>query len=136
GSVEGVVRGVDVGAVKAVFDEDAPPFDLTGPGEMLGEVEYMAPEQARAAQSSDVRADLYSVGCVLYHMLSGQPPFADASRVRQLLRHATEAPAPLARAGVAGPAGLEEAPSVLLRKSPPPPHPTPPHAADAPAASP
>jgi eukaryotic-like serine/threonine-protein kinase len=91
------VKVMDIGLGRALFDEDATGqnFELTNEGDLLGTPAYMAPEQARDAHGADVRADVYSLGCVLYHALTGQPPFPDANRVRQLVRHATEQPRPL-----------------------------------------
>jgi serine/threonine protein kinase len=59
---------------------------------LLGTVEYQAPEQARDAHHADIRANIYSLGCVLYHVLVGAPPFV-ATNPMQLLRcHALETP--------------------------------------------
>src|SRR5437660_1208590 len=60
------VKVMDVGTGKADFDE-GPTSELTNEGDLLGTPEYMAPEQARDPRSADIRSDLYSVGCVLYH---------------------------------------------------------------------
>jgi serine/threonine protein kinase len=43
----------------------------------------------------DIRADIYRLGCTLYHMLAGRSPFQDVNLVRQILRHANEEPEPL-----------------------------------------
>ena len=49
--------------------------DLTLAGQMLGTPDFIAPEQIDDAQSADIRADIYSLGCTLYYLLSGGPPF-------------------------------------------------------------
>jgi len=69
--------------------------DLTGTGQVLGTPDYLAPEQARNAHTADIRADIYSLGCVLYHCLAGRPPFPDVNAVVQMVRHATEQAKPL-----------------------------------------
>jgi serine/threonine protein kinase len=56
---------------------------------------YLAPEMARDPHTVDGRADLYAMGCVLYHALAGQPPFTDFSAVQLTRRHATDSPRPL-----------------------------------------
>ena len=48
---------------------------VTGEGQMLGTPDFIAPEQIRNAQSADIRADVYSLGCTLYYLLAGRPPF-------------------------------------------------------------
>ncbi|MBN9121244.1 MAG: hypothetical protein J0I06_19185, partial [Planctomycetes bacterium] len=55
----------------------------------------MAPEQARAPASADVRADLYSLGCTLYFLLAGRAPFAGGSPLQTLLDHQDAAPRPI-----------------------------------------
>ena len=76
---------------------------LTATGVSLGTPSYMAPEQVVAASDVDGRADVYALGCVLYEMLAGDPPFTGNNAQRIMAQHATS-PAPsvrLARPGIA-----------------------------------
>jgi serine/threonine protein kinase len=54
---------------------------------VVGTPEYMAPEQARNPSAADTRSDLYSLGCTLYFLLAGKPPFSGASHLQTLLDH-------------------------------------------------
>src|SRR4051794_35410251 len=63
---------------------------LTETGLALGTPAYMSPEQATATRELDGRSDLYALGCVLYEMLSGQPPFAGTTAQQLLARHAMD----------------------------------------------
>ena len=89
------------------------------------------PRTGRDARKVDIRADLYSLGCALYHMLSGQPPFPDTNPVQQILRHAQEAPKPLTDLKVETPAELNQIVARLLAKEPAQRYQTPAQAADA-----
>lgn len=74
---------------------------LTQPGVMIGTPYYMPPEQC-CGQALDVRADVYSLGAIIYEMLAGVPPFTGSSILDVLMKHIQEEPAPLtSRAGVA-----------------------------------
>src|SRR5205807_1875383 len=64
-------------------DEGAVEGPLTTEGTLLGTPDYMAPEQARDAHSADIRADVYGLGGVLYHLIAGQPPFPDSNIISQ-----------------------------------------------------
>jgi serine/threonine protein kinase len=131
------VKILDIGLGRAMF-EDSPSEaakksnpGLTSEGVLLGTPDYMAPEQARDARSSDIRADIYSLGCVLYHTLAGQPPFPDTNIINQMIRHATEAPRPLKDFNPAVPDGLQQIVNWMLAKDPKQRYPTPERAAQA-----
>ena len=69
-----IVKVLDFGLAK-VTSEGQADSGLTREGQMLGTPDYIAPEQIRDAQSADIRADIYSLGCTLYYLLTGGPPF-------------------------------------------------------------
>lgn len=62
---------------------------------VMGTPDYMAPEQATDPETADIRADIYSLGCTLYHVLTGRPPFPDCSLAQKLLRHQQAEPSPV-----------------------------------------
>jgi serine/threonine protein kinase len=104
---------------------------LTAEGVVLGTPDYLAPEQARDARKTDIRADIYSLGCVLYHALTGQPPFPDKVFFSQMVRHATEPPRPLRELNAELPDGLQQILDWMLAKKPEDRYPTPARAAQA-----
>ncbi|MBV8605963.1 MAG: protein kinase [Singulisphaera sp.] len=65
---------------------------LTQSGMTLGTFDYISPEQARDPRDVDVRSDLYSLGCTLFHMLTGRPPFPEGTVLQKLLQHQEEPP--------------------------------------------
>lgn len=78
-SHSGQVKLLDLGL--ALFrPRDTPAHELTAAGEVMGTAEYMAPEQWEETRSVDVRADVYSLGCTLYALLTGDPPFVEPER--------------------------------------------------------
>jgi eukaryotic-like serine/threonine-protein kinase len=90
-SRDGLVKVADFGIAKAA----ATPT-LTGSGALLGTAAYLSPEQAQGGPV-DARSDLYSLGCVLYELLTGTPPFAADSPLAVVAQQVAEAPAPLSR---------------------------------------
>lgn len=87
------VKLLDIGLGRALFDEEGTPnADLTADGALIGTPDYMSPEQGRNSHAADIRSDIYGLGCVLYHCLTGQPPFPDKNAVVKLTKHAKEMP--------------------------------------------
>jgi serine/threonine protein kinase len=120
-TLESTLKILDIGVGREAID--APTTEgvdaaATVAGAIVGTPDYLAPEQARDARSADVRADIYSLGCVLFHLLTGQPPLSGPTVLATVVRHATE-PAPrLASLGIKAPPGLQEALDGLTAKSP------------------
>ncbi|MBA4065600.1 MAG: hypothetical protein C0501_18175 [Isosphaera sp.] len=91
-----VVKVTDLGLVRVVgLADDAAAEELTRDGTVVGTPDYMAPEQAKNSSAVDHRADLYSLGCTLYFLLAGRPPFADGTAVEKLLKHQLDDPLPV-----------------------------------------
>jgi len=105
----------DFGIAKAV--SDAGGERLTGTGVSIGTPAYMSPEQAEAAPV-DPRTDLYSLGCVLYEMLAGHPPFVGTTAHEMLVRHASDPVPPLRSARGTVPEPIEDAIEKVLSKVP------------------
>ncbi len=81
----GRARIVDMGLAR--LHQVAGDAELTVSGMTLGTFDYISPEQARDPRVADVRSDLYSLGCTMFFMLAGKPPFADGTMVQKLLQH-------------------------------------------------
>lgn len=91
-SKEGVVKILDLGLAK-IRDHDGKQLTMTQ--QILGTPDYMAPEQWQDTKTVDIRADIYSLGCTLYCLLAGRPPFDDeqhSSLATKLSGHLSEAP--------------------------------------------
>ena len=90
---EGEPVVADFGVATAISAAGGDNIYITDRGFAVGTPAYMSPEQASAERDLDGRSDLYSLACVLFEMLSGQPPFAGSSPRKTMARHAVE-PAP------------------------------------------
>jgi hypothetical protein len=114
---KGQVKILDFGLAKVVSEHGAGK-GLTSTGAYMGTPEYSAPEQATDARSADVRADVYSLGCTLYCLLAGRPPFREETEVDTLLAHLKREPAPLPELRPEVPAALWAVVARLLAKDP------------------
>jgi serine/threonine protein kinase len=130
-TLRATLKILDIGLGRTLFDETAGDVDLTSEGVLLGTPDYMSPEQGRDPRSIDIRADIYSLGCVLYHLLAGQPPFPDTNIISQMIRHATETPKPLKTFNPAVSEGLQQIVNWMMAKEPAQRYPTPERAAAA-----
>jgi len=114
-AVRDLVKVLDFGIAKSlVAESSATPGDLTEAGAIVGTPRYMAPE-ALTGERADPLSDLYAVGCIMYELLTGAPPFTDASLSVLLTRQLSERPQPLP---VDVPAPLSRVVHALLEKSP------------------
>jgi tRNA A-37 threonylcarbamoyl transferase component Bud32 len=82
---EGQVKILDLGIAR-LAGEGVENAALTQERTTLGTIDYMAPEQALDAAAVDGRADVYSLGCTLFHLLTSKPPYADQPRAKDKLR--------------------------------------------------
>jgi beta-lactam-binding protein with PASTA domain len=85
---QGTVKVMDFGIARAVSDSAA---TMTSTAAVIGTAQYLSPEQARG-ESVDARSDVYSVGCLLYELVTGAPPFTGDSPVSVAYQHVREDP--------------------------------------------
>jgi WD40 repeat protein/tRNA A-37 threonylcarbamoyl transferase component Bud32 len=91
---DAVVKILDFGLARFA-SERSPSGSLTPLGAVVGTPDYIAPEQALEPQKADIRADIYSLGCTLYHLLAGQPPFPEGTALQKLMSHQERKPKPI-----------------------------------------
>ena len=88
---EGTVKVLDMGLARVVDAEGvasfADPDRLTATGQVMGTCDYMAPEQAFDCHNVDARADIYSLGCTLFRLLTGKPPYIRDTLMHVLVAH-------------------------------------------------
>lgn len=87
---DGNAKLVDMGLAR--YKREDQQHDLTSSGATLGTFDYVSPEQALDPRSADIRSDIYSLGCTLYFLLTGQPPFPGGTALQKLLQHQAEQP--------------------------------------------
>ncbi len=105
---EGAVKVMDFGIARAVSDSAA---TMTSTAAVIGTAQYLSPEQARG-EGVDARSDVYSVGCMLYELVTGAPPFTGDSPVAVAYQHVREDPRTPSSINPAIPAELD---AILLK---------------------
>ncbi|MFE5022004.1 serine/threonine-protein kinase [Streptomyces sp. NPDC056656] len=112
---DGVVKILDFGLVKLLADAD-PRLTMTGEG--IGNIVCASPELLSGQSPLDGRSDLYAVGCLLHHMLTGRTPFATEQPALMASRHLSSPPPVISDSGVEVPGALQELVTALLAKRP------------------
>jgi serine/threonine protein kinase len=88
---KGTLKVLDMG-LALVSNDDQASLTVAHDENVLGTADYLAPEQAINSHSVDARADLYSLGCTLYFVLTGHPPFPEGTLTQRLMQHQTTEP--------------------------------------------
>ena len=109
------VKILDFGIAKLLREK---PLTRTRVGCVVGTPVYMAPEQWRPGHPVDHRADVYALGCLLFELLSGRPPFTESDEIGLMRAHLESAPPPLTALEPGLAAGWDELLARLLAKSP------------------
>ncbi len=111
----GMAKLTDLGLAISLDDREG---QITRDGAIVGTFDYISPEQTRNARKLDVRSDIYSLGCTLYHTLCGEPPFTQPSLPEKLFAHQALDPEPLTKRAPEIPEALDQIVLRMLAKKP------------------
>lgn len=116
-SGSGQVKILDFGLGR-LTDEHRTGTRLTKEGEILGTLGYLSPEQAANSRQTDIRSDIYSLGCTFFFLLTGLPPFRARNAVELLNKHLSETPPSIQSLRPDVPAGIAALHDRMLAKDP------------------
>jgi eukaryotic-like serine/threonine-protein kinase len=111
-----MVRVLDLGL--ALFSDEDASLTREHDENVLGTADYLAPEQAFDSHRVDRRADIYSLGCTLYFLLTGHPPFPEGTLPQRLMKHQTQTPPSIYEDRPDAPAGLVNICMRMMAKTP------------------
>ncbi len=114
---DGTVRLLDMGLALVAADDDES-LTVANNENVLGTADYLAPEQALNSHAVDHRADIYGLGCTLYFLLTGKPPFSDGTLAQRIAKHQTEMPKPIREQQPDCPGELEGICVKMIQKDP------------------
>jgi serine/threonine-protein kinase len=127
------VKLLDLGLARlqSASPEETTNHSLTDTGAVVGTPDYIAPEQARNSREIDIRADIYSLGCSLYYLLTAKIPFPGETLTEKLIKHQLEEPEPLGQARPDVPGEVVAVVQRMMNKRPEDRYQTPAHVAGA-----
>ena len=115
------VKILDLGLARMIGEDAAALYgatQITQDGAIIGSLDFMAPEQAANARGVDARADLYSIGCTFYYLLTGRVPFPGGAAIEKISLHRNTHPVPVDAIRTATPAAVVQVVNRLMAKDP------------------
>lgn len=113
---DGTVKLLDLGL--ALLREEPESLTVFHNEKVMGTADYLAPEQALNSHGVDLRADIYSLGCTFYYLLTGQPPFPEGTIAQRIAMHQNRTPKPVRELRPDCPPAVEALCHRMMKKSP------------------